>query len=94
MEKRYRDFLELQTQLVTLWPSLSELPFPPKHIAKMQPHVIEERIVALELFMRNCVSLFGVYSLIDYRCGQALRLVQEFLGLHVYVNVHLCADSE
>ena len=61
VERRYRDFRELQTQLITLWPSLAELPFPPKHIAKMQPHVIEERIVALELFMRNCVSILGVY---------------------------------
>ena len=30
IEKRYRDFYELQQQLTTLWPSLVELPFPPK----------------------------------------------------------------
>ena len=60
----------------------------------MQPHVIEERIVALELFIRTCASVLTVYALIDYRCGQALRLVQDFVGLYTHLDVEDYSDVQ
>ena len=60
----------------------------------MQPHVIEERIVALELFIRTCASVLTVYALIDYRCGQALRLVQDFVGLYTHLDVEDYSDAQ
>ena len=48
--------------------------------------VVEDRMIALEAFLRDCVALLGVYACSDSRAGQALQTLQTFLRVPQHVD--------
>lgn len=87
VSKRYRNFSSLHAELTQIWPQLSELAFPVKILgSNLQPSVIEERVVALELFIRECLSLLTKYACMVLPASRALGLIQEFLALPEHVD--------
>jgi hypothetical protein len=48
--------------------------------------VIEDRMIALEAFLRDCVALLGIYACSDARAGEALQTLQSFLHVPQHVD--------
>jgi hypothetical protein len=58
-----------------------DIPFPKKRLVSLKnSRVIEERIVALEQFIRMCIHRLTHYSTMDAHASQSLRRTQLFLG--------------
>ena len=88
VRKRYNDFYSLHKELSGMSKYLTDIPFPRKRIvsSKLSLRVIEERIVALEQFMRQGVHRLTQYATSDAQASQSLRRVQEFLDVSMFIN--------
>ena len=88
VRKRYNDFYALHKELSGLSKYLQDIPFPKKRIvhSRLSLRVIEERIVALEQFIRQAVHRLTLYSTSDAQASQSLRKVQDFLDVPMFIN--------
>ena len=88
VRKRYNDFHTLHKELQGLSKYLQDIPFPKKRIvtSRLSLRVIEERIVALEQFLRQAVHRLTQYATSDAKASQSLRKVQEFLDVEMFIN--------
>mmetsp|Transcript_2588 Transcript_2588/g.4712 ORF Transcript_2588/g.4712 Transcript_2588/m.4712 type:complete len:1040 (+) Transcript_2588:154-3273(+) len=88
VRKRYNDFHALHKELQGLSKYLQDIPFPKKRIvtSRLSLRVIEERIVALEQFLRQAVHRLTQYSTSDAQASQSLRKVQEFLDVEMFID--------
>jgi hypothetical protein len=59
-----------------------DIPFPKKRLVSLRTtaFIIEERIVALEQFLRMAIYRLTHYSTMDAEASQALRRMQLFIG--------------
>lgn len=59
-----------------------DIPFPKKRLVSLKnsASIIEERIVALEQFIRMAIHRLTHYSTMDAHASQSLRRMQQFLG--------------
>lgn len=82
-------FSKLHQELLAMWPPIADLPFPVKRpMSRMLlGAVLEERIVALEVFLQGALSLLGVYAAIDPRYAWRVWWLTYVLGSnpHRYV---------
>ncbi len=79
--KRYRDFHSLYQTLLTMSHYVQDVPFPKKKLVRMHSKVIEERIIALESFIRLALHNLTTHSATDFTASKALRHIQNFFGL-------------
>jgi len=88
VRKRYRDFFSLHGDLVKMSQYTRDIPFPKKRLVSLRTstRVIEERIVALEQFVRMAVHRLTHYSAMDAHASQSLRRLQQFLDVEEFVN--------
>jgi hypothetical protein len=88
VRKRYNDFYALHKELSGLSRYLNDISFPKKRIvhSRLSLRVIEERIVALEQFIRHAVHRLTLYSTTDAQASQSLCKVQEFLDVGMFIN--------
>ncbi len=78
--KRYRDFFSLHQELSAMSHHILAVPFPRKKIVRLHSAVVEERIVALESFIRIALNNLTVHSAADFNASKALRHMQNFFG--------------
>jgi hypothetical protein len=82
---RYRDFFQLHQELCEMSYFTKEIPFPKKRLMGLS-HVVEERIVALEEFVRTAVHVLTCNASLDPGASKALRHIQTFLGVGRYLD--------
>ena len=88
VQKRYNDFYSLHKELTRLSKYLNDLQFPKKRIvhSRLSLRVIEERIVALEQYIRHAVHRLTIYSTSDAQASLSLRKIQEFLDVEMFID--------
>lgn len=77
---------------------VQDIAFPKKQIVQLRlsTRVIEERIAALEQYMRHAVHRLTVFATSDPNASLSLRYLQEFLGtlyLESYMFLHINAAN-
>ena len=82
---RYRDFFQLHQELCEMSYFTKEIPFPRKRLIGLS-HVVEERILALEEFVRTAVHVLTSNAGMDPGASKALRHIQTFLGVGRYLD--------
>jgi hypothetical protein len=83
--------LFLLSQTIHPPPLPQDIPFPKKRLVSLRTtaYIIEERIVALEQFLRMAIYRLTHYSTMDAEASQALRRMQLFLGLCLSPSIPL-----
>lgn len=91
IRRRYREFYELHQQLLEECPALEDVPFPGKRLPAMRRNtkLVEERIGALEYFLRQCIHGTALFATIRPNCARALHIIQAFL----FVSKHLSPSN-
>lgn len=82
---RYRDFFRLYLELGEMCFMVKDLPFPKKRFVG-NSYVVEERIVAIEQYLRCAVSMLTSDAVADISSSRALRHLQGFLGVSRYLD--------
>jgi hypothetical protein len=91
VHRRYRDFASLNDELSDLSHFTKDIPFPRKRLTSSKnPRVIEERIVALEQYVRRVLHVFTLYATMDPLASRSLRHLQNFLGMLLCICVCSC----
>ena len=59
---------------------------PPFEVLAPSVRVVEDRVVTLEAFLRDCAALLGTFACVDARAGVALAAVQAFLEVPAHLD--------
>ena len=82
---RYRDFFQLNIELNEMCNFTKDIPFPRKRLMGTNS-VVEERILALEEYIRVAIHVLTQYAGTEASASKALRHIQAFLGVGRYVD--------
>jgi hypothetical protein len=82
---RYRDFFQLQVELAEMCHLTKDIPFPRKRLVGSS-YVVEERIHALEDYIRTAIHVLTNYASTETAASKALRHIQTFLSVGRYVD--------
>ena len=87
VHRRYRDFASLNDELADMSHFTKDVAFPRKHLTSSKnSRIIEERIVALEQFLRRVLHVLTLYATMDPLASRSLRHLQNFLGVDRYID--------
>ena len=90
VHRRFRDFASLNDELSDLSHFTKDIPFPRKRLTSSRnARVIEDRIVALEQYIRRVLHVFTLYATMDPLASRSLRHLQSFLGNYIYIYIFL-----
>jgi len=87
VQRRYSDFFALNEELLDMTHFTKEVEFPRKRLSiRNTAKLVENRIVALEQYMRRMLHILTLYATMDSSASRTLRHLQTFLGVDNYLD--------